>query len=70
MPRALDCVLVAGCFPSATHTAQASARVTATCPAMGEVAGTEVARAHDVVVRVDIADLQARLRSDGALLDP
>jgi hypothetical protein len=26
--------------------------------------------AHDSGVRVDIAGLQARLRSDGALLDP
>jgi hypothetical protein len=33
-------------------------------------AGTAAAMAHDSGVRVDIADLQARLRSDGALLDP
>ena len=70
VPRALDNVLVAGRCLSATHIAQASARVTAPCLAMGQAAGTAAAMAHDSGVRVDIADLQARLRSDGALLDP
>jgi hypothetical protein len=37
---------------------------------MGQAAGTAAAMAHDSGVRVDIAGLQARLRSDGALLDP
>ena len=68
--RGLDNLLVAGRCLSATHTAQASARVTAPCLAMGQAAGTAAAMAGDGGVRVDIAALQSRLRGDGAILDP
>ncbi len=68
--RGLDNLLVAGRCLSATHTAQASARVTAPCLAMGQAAGTAAAMAGDDGVRVDIAALQSRLRADGAMLDP
>jgi 2-polyprenyl-6-methoxyphenol hydroxylase-like FAD-dependent oxidoreductase len=70
VPRALDNLLVAGRCLSATHIAQASARVTAPCLAMGQAAGTAAAMAGDGGVRVDIAALQARLRWNGAILDP
>ncbi|MBC7432972.1 MAG: FAD-dependent oxidoreductase [Rubritepida sp.] len=66
----LDNLLVAGRCLSASHTAQASARVTAPCLAMGQAAGTAAAMAGDGGVRVDIAALQSRLRLDGVILDP
>lgn len=70
VPRGLDNLLVAGRCLSATHTAQASARVTAPCLAMGQAAGTAAAMAGDGGVRVDLATLQSRLRADGAMLEP
>jgi len=68
--KGLDNLLVAGRCLSATHTAQASARVTAPCLAMGQAAGTAAAMAGDGGVRVDVAALQSRLRADGAMLEP
>ena len=68
--KGLDNLLVAGRCLSATHIAQASARVTAPCLAMGQAAGTAAAMAGDEGVRVDIAALQSRLRADGVILDP
>jgi hypothetical protein len=66
-------LLVAGrCF-SATHDAHASARSMATCMAMGQAAGTAAAMAAaDGTTPRQVApdELRARLRRDGALLDP
>ncbi len=64
--------LVAGrCF-SATHDAHASIRSMAQCMAMGQAAGTAAAlavgRGGDVRA-VPVADVLARLRADGAVLD-
>jgi len=69
--RDFDNVLVAGRCLSATHAAQASARVAATCMAMGEAAGmaSSMALKADGRVRVDVLDLQSRLRRAGAILE-
>jgi len=73
LPQGVDGVLVAGrCF-SATHDAHASARSMATCMAMGQAAGTAAAMAvasRETPRNVDAGALRARLRADGALLDP
>lgn len=65
-------VMVAGRCLSATHTAQASARVVATCMAMGEAVGTAAPLALESQgqVRVSVPDLQQRLRANGAMLEP
>lgn len=66
-------LLVAGRNLSASHVAQASARVAATCMAMGEAAGTGAAMslAHEGRIRaVDVAALQATLERHGAILTP
>ena len=73
LPAGVDGLLVAGrCF-SATHDAHASARSMATCMAMGQAAGTAAvfAAAGGTVPRAVPADaLRARLRDDGAVLEP
>jgi 2-polyprenyl-6-methoxyphenol hydroxylase-like FAD-dependent oxidoreductase len=73
LPAGIEGLLVAGrCF-SATHDAHASARSMATCMAMGQAAGTAAAMAAAAGVtprRVAAASLRARLRADGALLEP
>jgi FAD-dependent oxidoreductase family protein len=66
-------LLVAGRNLSASHVAQASARVAATCFAMGEAAGTGAAMslAFDGKPRgVAVRDLQACLERHGAILTP
>jgi FAD-dependent oxidoreductase family protein len=71
--KGFDNLLVAGRNLSASHVAQASARVAATCMAMGEAAGTGAAMslAHEARIRsVAVKDLQARLAHDGAILTP
>ncbi|HJV84685.1 MAG TPA: FAD-dependent oxidoreductase [Noviherbaspirillum sp.] len=71
-PVGLRNVLVAGRCISATHEAQASVRVSATAFAMGEAAGlaSVIALQHGGDVRkVDVRSLQARLRSQGAILE-
>ncbi|WP_028604776.1 FAD-dependent oxidoreductase [Ottowia thiooxydans] len=67
-----DNVLVAGRCLSATHEAQASARVVATCMAMGEAAGTAatMSLSSPTSVRVDVPALQQKLLAHGALLEP
>ena len=66
-------VLVAGrCF-SATHDAHASVRSMAQCMAMGQAAGTAAALASAAGCdprEVSFPDLSARLRANGAILDP
>ena len=71
-PRGLRNVIAAGRCLSATHVAQASARISAACLAMGEAAGCAAAMAlqqHNDV-RVDVPRLQATLRGGGVILDP
>jgi hypothetical protein len=72
LPRGLGNVLTAGRCLSATHTAQASARISGACFAMGEAAGTAAAMAlnNQCNVRVDVSALQRTLRLHGAILDP
>ncbi len=76
VPRGLRNVLVAGRCLSATHVAQASARISAACLAMGEAAGAAAAMAlaqrgtKRGDVRVDVAQLQHTLRAHGVILDP
>ncbi len=67
VPRGFDNVLVAGRCLSADHTAQASARISLACLAMGEAAGTAAASWTE---RWDVPPLLASLRRDGAILDP
>ena len=71
LPAAVDGLLVAGRCISAERRALASARITGTCMAMGQAAGTAAAMAaadgcppH----ALDIGSLQQRLRSQGAVL--
>ena len=71
--KGFDNLLVAGRNLSATHAAQASVRVAGPCLAMGEAAGAAAAAslaAGDDVRAVPVADLQAALRREGALLTP
>lgn len=70
-PRSLDNVLVAGRSFSATHEALATARVMATCMAMGQAAGEAGAwavREECGTRQVDVPGLQDRLRANGAFL--
>ena len=68
-----DNLLVAGRNLSASHVAQASARVAATCMAMGEAAGTGAAMslaAGGRVRDVDVTALQRTILQHGAILTP
>ncbi len=73
LPSGVEGLLVAGrCF-SATHDAHASARSMATCMAMGQAAGTAaaLAAARGIAPRaLDAQEVRARLRRDGAILEP
>jgi len=73
LPAGVEGLLVAGrCF-SATHDAHASARSMGTCMAMGQAAGTAAALAAatgGVAGGLPAGTLRARLRDDGALLQP
>jgi hypothetical protein len=71
LPQETDNLLVAGRCLSATFEGQASARVSATCMAMGEAAGVAAAlalRDDGAATKVDFADLRARLEERGVLL--
>jgi hypothetical protein len=71
IPLQIENVLVAGrCF-SATHDAHASVRSMAQCMAMGQAAGTAAAAcaAQKCLPReLKVADLQQKLRNQGAIL--
>ena len=71
-PRDIENVLVAGrCF-SASHGAHASVRSIGQCIVMGQAAGTAaaIAAANGWGVReIPVADLQHRLRAEGAVLE-
>jgi hypothetical protein len=71
--KGFDNLLVAGRNLSASHAAQASARVAGPCLAMGEAAGTAAAMALalDANTRaVPVQALQRRLEAHGAILTP
>ncbi len=73
--KGFDNLLVAGRNLSATHLAQASARVAGPCFAMGEAAGTAAALTCTgaptaTVATVDVPTLQAMLEDEGAILTP
>ncbi|VTU25043.1 anaerobic glycerol-3-phosphate dehydrogenase subunit B [Variovorax sp. PBS-H4] len=71
LPRGVDGLLVAGRCISAERKALASARITATCMAMGQAAGTAAALAAREGVApgaIDIGLLQRTLRAQGAIL--
>jgi hypothetical protein len=70
-PKGLDNLLVAGRSISADHTALASARVMATCMAMGQAAGTAAAlaaRDGASTRQVAVGRLRETLREQGAYL--
>jgi FAD dependent oxidoreductase len=69
--RDLDNLLVAGRCASMTHGGQSAARVSGGCFVMGQAAGTAAALAVHAALApraLELAALQARLRSDGAWL--
>lgn len=71
LPKAVESLIVAGRSISATRKALASARVTATCMAMGQAAGTAAALSVKLSVPprlLDVALLQRALREQGVLL--
>jgi hypothetical protein len=71
VPRRIDNLLVAGRCASMTHEGQSAARVSGACFAMGQAAGTAAAMAITsgcTARNVDVAQLQAKLESDGAYL--
>lgn len=71
LPRDLDGLLVAGRAISATHEASASSRLSPTCMALGEAAGTAAAlavRAGTEVAEVDPVRLRAALEDAGAVV--
>ena len=71
VPQELDNVWVAGRCHGAEQAALASSRVTVTCMAMGQAAGTAAALAarKDVAAReLDVPGLQRRLVEDGAVI--
>lgn len=71
VPLKIENLFVAGRCASMTHEGQSSARVTGSCFIMGQAAGTaaDLVLSGSVTPRaLDIADLQARLESDGAYL--
>jgi hypothetical protein len=71
LPQQLDNVLLAGRCLSATHDAHASVRSMWQCMAMGQAAGTVAALAANQQATpraLPFAELQARLRADGAMV--
>ncbi len=71
LPHGLTNLIVAGRCLSASHEAQASARVSAPCMAMGEAAGVAAVLALRRGVstsEVDVAELQSTLRRRGAII--
>ena len=72
IPRTIDRLLVAGRCISANRRALASARITGTCMAMGQAAGTAAALAalssrgtHDL----DVSQLRTTLVEQGAIVE-
>ncbi|MEK3883749.1 FAD-dependent oxidoreductase [Paenibacillus sp. PL2-23] len=72
LPKRIDNLLVAGRCISTTHETLATTRLTPSCMATGQAAGTAAGLAvkHGCTPsEVDVAQLQAELRRGGALLD-
>jgi len=70
--RTIVNLLAAGRCISTTHEALATTRLTPSCMATGQAAGTAAGLAvkHGVTPReIDVSELQALLRADGAVLD-
>ena len=70
LPAGFANLLVAGRCLSAEHAAQASARISLACLAMGEAAGIAAALGREAGCRPEVAPVQAALRQAGAILDP
>ena len=71
LPRGVDRLLVAGRCISASRKALASARITGTCMAMGQAAGTGAAlaaRSNHAPRSLDVSTLRNTLRQQGAIL--
>jgi hypothetical protein len=73
LPRGLKNVMVAGRCLSATREGMGTARTMGPCMAMGQAAGTAAAmcaeRGHAEVREFPVADLQKRLKENGAVID-
>jgi hypothetical protein len=73
LPRGLKNVMVAGRCLSATREGMGTARTMGPCMAMGQAAGTAAAmcaeRGHAEVRELPVADLQKRLKENGAVID-
>ena len=72
VPQNLDNILVCGRCVSADRAAQASLRVTPTCMAMGQAAGTAAAMCSQIKTKpreLDIDELQKKLTAQGAMLE-
>lgn len=69
VPEGFTNLLVAGRCLSAEHVAQASARISLACLAMGEAAGSAAALRGDAA-DWDVPAVQQALRDAGAILDP
>lgn len=70
LPAGFANLLVAGRCLSAEHAAQASARISLACLAMGEAAGIAAALGRATRRRPGAAPVQQALRRAGAILDP
>lgn len=70
LPSGFANLLVAGRCLSAEHAAQASARISLACLAMGEAAGIAAALGQATRRRPAAAPVQQALRRAGAILDP
>ena len=71
LPRDLEGIIVTGRSISATHEAAASARVSPTCMALGQAAGTAAVLASKNRIspsRIDVSELRRTLLSQGAIL--
>lgn len=71
VPRKIDGLVVAGRCISASRKALASARITGTCMAMGQAAGTAAAltaKSNDTPRNLDITRLRSTLLKQGAIL--
>lgn len=72
LPESGPNIIVAGRNISAERRALASARITGTCMAMGQAAGTAAALSalgNMPLRQLDVSALQARLRQDGAIFE-
>jgi hypothetical protein len=71
LPGSVGNLYVTGRCSSMTHGAQSAARVTGPCFVMGEAAGTAAGMALEASLpgdRIDVPELQGRLKNQGAYL--